>query len=299
MKYQDETTKLKELLDKSKNILILLPFASSFDDLASALSIYLFLSQSGKSVQIVKDGALKIDSSQLYGVGEVKSILQKTGSSKMVLTLENVVDENGLISSLEKLDWFPDGKNLNLVFHIATGRTFEPTKIEHRYEGSKLDLLIAVGASNTRELGNIYSRDANELSQVLSVNIDRDGNNAKFGTINIVDSSVSSISEILTSLLPGLGINIDADIASNLLGGLYSATKNLTVGVTPDTFIAASLALRAGGKLPQAFQRRQEEVQKVDQNRILQPQPQQPQQPEATPTPDWLVPKVFKGGSLG
>ncbi len=40
------------------------------------------------------------------------------------------------------------------------------------------------------------------------------------------------------------------DIATNLLTGMYDATQNMSTNVKPDTFVAASTAMQAGGKLP-------------------------------------------------
>jgi len=52
-------------------------------------------------------------------------------------------------------------------------------------------------------------------------------------------------SEIFTFLLPMLGLNLDIDSAKDLLIGLRVATQSFSVNVSPETFEAGALCLRA------------------------------------------------------
>src|SRR5206468_2093409 len=97
----------------------------------------------------------------------------------------------------------------------------------------------------------VYSQNQSIFSGVHVVNIDNQPTNTSFGQTNIVDTGASSISEILTDIIPSLGLPQDQDIASNLLAGIFESTGSLVnEKVGPDTYVAVGNLLRAGGKKP-------------------------------------------------
>lgn len=340
---------VKNKFSTAKNLAILLPASTTTDELAAGLSLYLAVKQGGKEVCLVTEDTLKVSHTNLYGVGDIKNDLPAVGSSDFVLSLEGIVDNQGLVPSLERLDWYPEGNNLNLVFHVVPGQKFEPTKLATKYQTSGLDLVFLVGAANPQEVGNVYAQNIGRLSEVAKVNIDNSQSNTSYGQINIVDINSSSVSEMVAQLILGLGLAVDADIASNILAGIYQATNNLSLNVTPNTFMAASQMMQSGGKLPaQAAEAQpvqpisapqgqfqqpisqplapvQPQPQGFDLQKILQVPPQPSEAPSnptiatsgsqdekptgefvasgsaesENPAPDWLVPKVYKGGSLG
>ena len=76
---------------------------------------------------------------------------------------------------------------------------------------------------------------------------------------------------MIASILKILNLPFDEDMAVNLLAGIKSATNNFqSTNVSAETFEAAALCLRAGA--------RQAEEKKV-----------------ASPSSDWLAPKIYKG----
>lgn len=322
-KYEPQLTDLKVRLVSARKMAVILPTNSTEDELASSLALYLALSQAGKEVVIASSENLTVSQTNLFGVGEIKNSLPAAGATNLVLSLEGVVDNQGLVPALEKLDWYPEGSNLNLIFHIVQGQKFEPARITSKYQGSNIDLIFTVGATSLNDLGALYTQNTALFTSSFVVNIDNNQANTNYGQTNLVDSQASSIAEIMTQVIPDLGLSLDQDIASNLLTGIYSATQNLTVKVRPDTFMAAGSALQAGGKVPGGMTSVGEVLQnpQYDLAKVLQipPQPEvAPQQTSASqeerpqgeyatsgsvesenPAPDWLVPKVFKGGSLG
>ncbi len=337
-KYDSQLTELKTLLPNAKNILIALPAGADIDKFASGLALFLSLEQQNKEVAIVSDDTVRVSQAHLFGIDHVAKNLPQTGGGNFVLTLEGVASPDGTIPALEKLDWYPEGSNLNLVFHVTAGQTFQPAKVIPRFQGSGLDLIFTIGAASLNSLGNIYNSNPEAFSGIHIVNIDNQMGNTSFGSTNIVDTSASSASEIMADLLPSMGLPFGADEASNLLAGIFESTSNLTSqNLTADTFLAVANCLRVGGKKPE-----------VAQATSAQPVPVQPQQPKpagfdlsalippgggdftvppvvnSTPSaqntpsaeerpqmeginssetvevePGWLTPKVFKGSSVG
>lgn len=253
MKYDSQIVELKNLLPAAKNILICLPFGADIDKLAAGLGLFLILEALGKQVNIVSDDAIVVSQSHLFGVDHVQKNIPPTEGGNLTLTLEGVAASDNTVPALEKLDWFAENNNLNLVFHVLPGQTFQPRGIVPHYQGSGFDLIFVVGAVNLNALGNIYQANSQAFSGTHIVNIDTQSANTSFGATNVLDNQASSVSEMMVNLISDLGLTIDADSASNLLAGIFNATANLTdPKVTAETYMAVASCLRVGGRKPQS-----------------------------------------------
>lgn len=338
-KYDSQLTELKNLLPTAKSILIALPAGADIDKLAAGLALFLILEASGKQVSIVCDDNILVGQSHLFGVDHVQKSLPSTEGGNLTLTLEGVAASDNTVPALEKLDWYAENSNLNLVFHVLPGQTFQPAKIVPRYQGSGFNLIFVVGAVNLNALGNVYQTNAQAFSGTHLVNLDTQSANTSFGATNVLDTNSSCVSEIMTNLISDLGYNLDADSASNLLAGIFDVTANLTnPKVTADTYMVVAGCLRVGGRkpgvmgsLPQVspqqdlsslIPKQTPQVQPIPEFMVppvvLSTPPVQPQvdagddfqaSPEERPAeegviaetvePEWLSPKIFKGTSLG
>ncbi len=274
-----QLNELKNRLDGASKVLIALPSNASVDKLASGLALYLALKNSGKSVDIVSETNLQVSHSSLFGVGDVKSTIP-SGSGNFVISLDGVVDHTGsmpTVPALEKLDWYPEGQALNLVFHVIPGQRFEPTKIESKHQEGGYNLVLVLGAASLNELASIYIQNPTLFNPSQIINIDNNPTNSNFGSVNLVDPNAASLSEIVAQILANLGINMDSEVATNILSGIYDATANLTGKTSPDTFVAVGKAMQAGGNNPLTAQ--------------AQSAPAQPQvAPVANPAPQFQQP---------
>jgi len=319
MKYDGQIGELKNLLPTAKNILIALPVGADTDRLSAALSLFLVFEGQGKQVSIVCEDTMTVAQSHLFGVDHVQKTLPQTEGGNLTLTLEGVAASDGTVPALEKLDWYAESSNLNLVFHVLPGQTFQPARIVPRYQGSGFSLIFVIGAANLDSLGGIYRQNAQVFSGVHVVNIDNQGNTG-FGATNVVDSNAASVAEVVTFLLQDLGIVLDGDIASNLLAGIFASTDNLvSPKVNADTYMAVANCLRVGGKKPGAVSGQQtagtiiggisgpvpDLSALIPPSVVSAPQPSPEERPAGegivseTPEPEWLTPKIFKGTSLG
>lgn len=309
MKYDSQLIELKNLLPTAKNILIALPIGADADKLAAALALFLTLEATGKEASIVSEDNIKVYQANLYGVDHIQKTLPSTEGGNLTITLEGVAASDNTVPALEKLDWFAENNNLNLVFHVLSGQTFQPAKIVPHYQGSGFNLIFVVGAVNLNALGNLYSQNQQAFSGTHIVNIDTQSANTSFGQTNIVDSNAASISEVMANVLIDLGYSLDADTASNILAGIFESTNNLTnTKVNADTYTVVANCLRVGGRKPivnvTSF---------ASQPKVVQPQPTQPAydwsalMPKEQPTltvsqassssiPDFAVPSVVDAG---
>ena len=179
-KYDSQVNALKSVLTAGKKALIALPAQISVDRLASSLALMLSLKSAGIVTEVVTEGTPLVAHSNLYGIGEVKNSLSSAGAGNFQITLENVVEANGQISSLEKLDWYPEGSNLNLVFHVRSGQTFQPQKITPEYQNGDFNLIFVIGSSSLNDLGGIYTSNPQIFSNIHLVNIDSNPANGHY-----------------------------------------------------------------------------------------------------------------------
>jgi hypothetical protein len=255
MKYQSQIEPLKNQLLTAQNVLIALPATTTVDKLAAGLALLLSLKQSGKQVDIATEDTLRVAHTNLFGIGEVKNQISSgaANGNQFVLTLEGVVDESGNVNS-EKLDYYQEGQNLQLIFTIPQGKKFEPKQITTNYQGGSSNtyqMIFVLGVDNLQELGSLFMQNQSIFTPAQLVNIDNSQTNAQYGATNIVDTNASSVCEMIAQILPDLGLTMQEDIATNLLTGIYNATQNMSINVKPDTFVSASTAMQAGGKIPQ------------------------------------------------
>jgi nanoRNase/pAp phosphatase (c-di-AMP/oligoRNAs hydrolase) len=281
LKYDQQLSEVKSRLSSAKRILIVLSQNLNTDNLAAGLALSLSLKSAGKMVDIVSTGTPLVSHSNLFGIGEVKNHAAKSGAGNFIISLDGVVDTTGTmqqVPALEKLDWYPEGSKLNLVFHVVPGQRFEPTNISSRHEETGYDLTFVIGCQNLNELGDLFISNSQYFAQSQVINIDNNQTNGLFGFANIIDAQASSLSEIIAQILPSLTLNLDRDMASNIISGIYASTNNLTQKVNADTFMVVSQAVQVGGVLPNLSQPAQVQP-------IAQPEPQLPQPVAVTPAP--------------
>lgn len=252
MKYDPQLSEVQKIFPTAQNILIALPKEAGVDALAAGLSLYLSLEQNGKQAVIVTEGIIRVGHTNLFGVGQIQSSIPQTSSGDYVITLGGIVDSaTKKPTALKDLDWYPEGTDLNLVFHVLPGHRFEPTFVTPRYQNSGFDLIFAIGVSRLDQLGVIYSGHQDIFSNAHIVNIDNTQNNNQFGVANIVDQTASSLSEMVADVIRCLNLPYDSDIATNTLSGIFSATNNLqSSNIGADTYEVVAAALRAGGNKP-------------------------------------------------
>ncbi|MCL5784325.1 MAG: hypothetical protein M1142_03155 [Patescibacteria group bacterium] len=284
MKYDAQLAGVQNSLPNAKNILVALSKEPTVDELAAGLALFLSLKQAGKTVSIVTEGVIRVEHTNLFGVGDIKDQLPQMSSGDFVLVLSGVAtpgaDGKGVVTSVEKMDYFTQGNDLNLIFRVVPGKKFEPAQITSRYEGGSFDLIFTVGASNLNLLGSIYTARQQMWTGTQIINIDNKQSNSNFGSTNIIDGVASSVSEIVAQVIVSLKLPFETDIATNILSGIFTATSNLQgPRVTADTYDVVSNALRVGGQKPAAP--------------MVSPQPVQTEQPIQNSAPSFDLSKVF------
>ncbi len=233
--------KIKELLAKARDVLIVTHEHPTFDSMGSSLALTLGLQALGKKVTIACPDAMTVELSSFIGANKVVSEL---GNKNFVISLDYVD------GSIEKVSYNIEGDKFNLVIEPRSGfEPFSAEKVHYTHASSSVDVIFTVDTIHLGGLKKLYESDKNLFASKPIVNIDRHPNNASFGQINLVDPTASSTSEIVARLLSDLGIELSIDIANNLLNALYGATNIFQLPtITATAFELAATCMKVGAK---------------------------------------------------
>lgn len=321
MDLQADLPKIKELLEKATDVLIVTHEHPTFDSIGSSMALYLGLTSLGKKVTVACPDPVTVELSSFIGVNKITSEL---GKKNFVISLDYVD------GSIEKVSYNIEGDKFNLVIEPRAG--FEPftaEKVHYSHAGTNASVVMVVDTIHLGGLKKLYEEEKDLYAGRPMINIDRHPNNSHFGQVNLIDTAASSTAELVAQLLSGLGVKLTADIAMNLLNALYGATNNfLASSVSPGAFEVAAVCVKAGAKrfgsqiaeeramgetvsstpmpLGDAKQKMAARVVETPQEQAFPSQIQtnqvaptfSPASGQAGKTPDdWLKPKIFKSST--
>ncbi len=227
---------VQELLGAAQSIGVVLSENQTMDSVAAALSIALILQDSGKNSQVVSLKDPIVEHSSLVGIDQIRKSF--TGSSK-TLTVSFPYTEG----QIEKVSYNIEGDRLNVnLFAQTNGISFSEKDIRYIWQGSAPSLVITVGISDVSGLQGLVDPSVTKI-----INIDNNSQNAQFGDVVLVDPSYSSLSEMVAKITDILGMQVEFDVAQNLLDGIMSATHNFSSPKTsPLAFEVAGVLMQKG-----------------------------------------------------
>lgn len=305
----DQISQMRTTLEKAQEVVIATAAKPTIDSMAASLSLYLALSSVGKHVSIVCPDAPTVELNRLVGIDKVGSAISTSNGRNLIISFPY---QEG---SIEKVSYNIENDTFNLVIEPREGySSITPEMMKYSSGGGNVDVVITVSAPQLTDLGSVYQNNQGLFSEKPIVNIDTHTQNTRYGKVNIVDTTPSSVCELLVSLLSHIGFSIDSDIATNLFAGMVSNTQNFTSHATSaETFEAAAICLKSGAQkslftppspVPDAsgipFPRTQKPA--FPQGTTFKPKPfappQPPKQAQQDTPPDWLKPKIYKGSTL-
>ncbi|MBI5449219.1 DHH family phosphoesterase [Candidatus Gottesmanbacteria bacterium] len=307
MDFTADITKVKELLDKARNVLIVTHENPTDDSMGSALALYLGLTSLGKKVAVACPDPMTVSLSNYVGANKVVSELSK---KNFVISLDYVE------GSIEKVSYNIEGATFNLVIEPRPGfEPFDQNKVHFSHASTAADCIFSVDTIHLGGLKKLYEDDKSLFAGKPVINIDRHPNNAVYGQVNIVNPQASTTAEVVAQLLSGIGAQLTVDIATNILNALHGATNMFQgTNVTARVFELAAVCVKAGGKrFGTTKSATSEEVSMGEHvgSDILKtevaPRIAAVSQTESIVTPrvapqtapaDWLKPKIFKSSTL-
>lgn len=301
----------RSLIDSAKETLILIPAKASFDEVASGLSIYMSLLTSGKRAVVCSSAEMTAEFSRLVAVNKIS---KSVGNKNMVIKFKDYDP-----TSVDKVGWEVENNQVVLTI-IPVSEKEPPTldQMEVNYSGVSSDLIIVVGGQNDSSFPELSQKEFLGRRTIhIGVKLLE-----IFGESEVLSFArlSSSVSEVSYSLLKESQLNIDPDIATNLVLGIEEGSGSFqSDGVTVSTFEAFAELLKLGGQRskkinPQSFPvgsiPTKPFTKKQDLTKVYQPVMKQDEK-ASTMTPEeaeeelqqdipssWSEPKIFTGTSV-
>lgn len=235
------------IIERSQKILVLPSSPPDGDSIGSALALYEVLKKLGKEVTVVCADSVP-DVLRFLPNNEI--IRDKFNPSQdFIVTLDCSQNE------VDNIRYNVEKDKVNLIITPKNG-TFSSPDVSFHYGPSKFDLIVTVDTATVDQLGVIYQGNVDFFYNTPLVNIDHHASNEYFGTVNLVDVTAASATEILFRVIQSLekflekeaGL-IDEDIATLLLAGIITDTGSFqNANTTPKSFAAAAALLRLGAR---------------------------------------------------
>lgn len=179
---------------------------------------------------------------------EAQEIIQHIGTAKTILIIGHIRPDGDCLGSC--LGLFVTLESLGKSVRFFTAGPIPPMfsylprfeKIETELpDAAQFDLILCV---DTADAGRVFS-GYEPAGEVLV--IDHHISNTNFGTINWVDGKAAAAAEMIYWLAGGLGVEINAEIATALYTGIVTDTGGFRFSNTSDTTFRIAAELTARG----------------------------------------------------
>ena len=221
----------KQIIEKHRNINILPSPHLGGDAFLSALGLFYSLKKIGKNATLInQDYPAKYD-----------FLIEKNSRLGKADFLIAIREEK---VKLAAVSYQKTPQGLNLFLSTKAGR-LEPKHIELNPIDSQAGLLITLGLHSFAAARQLLTDEPKEV-----LNIDNNEENEGFGEVNLVQTNVLTLSEIVFDLILALDEELfDSKTASALLAGILETTNGLHAsGLNGELFLKLRrLALKAGG----------------------------------------------------
>ncbi len=225
---------IKNLLQTAKSALIVVP-QLSIDSLSAGLALALSLKDNNIETKIFCPQKPDDNYSKLSGL---ELVTDTHDQNDLVITLDYPLDQ------IETVNYNQDNGKLNLVVQTKDGSPkVSQNQILIANQSGSADINFILGDETSLGV------NSNIVNSGTWVQISPNNNIKPWAKASLVDQD-APYSEMFTFFLPMLGFNLNQDTAKNLLIGLRVATQSFSINVSPETFEAGALCLRATQSSP-------------------------------------------------
>ncbi len=238
----ETTTAAKQLIENSKNILIVFKKEYHPDSLASALALYLWLKKNNKTVTLVcSDFIIKNQLQFLPHTDQVKNKL--SNSQKFIISL------NLATNKVAELSYEVKDECLEISI-LPTAGQFDHQDIKTSTTAFSHDLIITLDTQNLDALGKIFINQTDFFYQTPLINFDHSPLNNNFGQVNVLDLCAVATAEIVYNFIQTTDPSgLDEDMATCLLAGIMTKTQIFkSINITPQSLSIASQLIGLGAQ---------------------------------------------------
>lgn len=233
---EDQKKQLVDKLKSSANILVTVSANPTVDQLAACIGLTLILNKLDKRATAVFSGAIP---STIEFLKPEETIEKNTDSLRdFIIALDR--------SKADKLRYKLEDQTVR-IFITPYRTALSEQDLEFSQGDFNVDSVVALGVHRQEDLDNAIITHGRILHDaiVMSINNSPDGN---LGSVNWVDTSASSLSELVALLAKQLGKPVlDEQIATALLTGIVAATDRFRNEKTTAVTMSVSADLMAAG----------------------------------------------------
>jgi len=203
---------LMNVLRSAENIAIIPAKSAGVDAFCAGLAMHLMLKGLDKNSKILYAGDVPESCKELVKEGD----LITSFSQRQLTVAINYSGEH------DAKAWYePDGETLKVKL-APVSKDFDPAlKVRAKLEtGFEFDTAIILGANELEDLGYVYTEIQHDLSASTVINLSTSGKNNRFGSINVIDSTSDSVSQLVIRKAPLWELNITTQVAQALLLGI-------------------------------------------------------------------------------
>ncbi|HSW98537.1 MAG TPA: hypothetical protein VLF71_01745 [Candidatus Saccharimonadales bacterium] len=255
---------IADRLKQSNNILVTVSNNPTVDQLASCIGLTLALNKMGKHATAVFSGAVP---STIEFLQPEKTIEKNTDSLRdFIIALDK--------AKADKLRYKVEDTVVR-IFITPYKTSISDKDLQFSQGDFNVDVVVAIGVHNQNDLDQAITAHGRILHDavVATINTLPGG---ELGTINWLDPSASSLSELVTQLLTSMDPQIlDGQMATSLLTGIVAETERFSNARTTPVTMSLSAALMSAGANQQLV------ATKLQQPAV--PQPQQTAQEHTSP----------------
>jgi hypothetical protein len=227
-------------LKQANNVLVTVSNNPSVDQLSACIGLALMLNKMGKHGTAVFSGEVP---STIEFLQPEKTIEKNTDSLRdFIIALDK--------SKADKLRYKVEDRVVK-IFITPYRTTLSQNDLEFSQGDFNVDVVVGLGVHQQSELDQAITAHGRILhdATVVSINVSPNGD---LGNINWVDTTVSSLCELVVQLGDELSQNIfDKQIATALLTGIVAATDRFSNSKTTPQTMSASARLIEAGANPQ------------------------------------------------
>ncbi len=222
-------TKINELLVNAKTALVVVP-QLGIDQLSAALALGLSLKKKNIETKVFCPAKPDANYSKLSGLD---LLIDSYNQNDLVITLDYPLDQ------IEKVNYNQDNGKLNLIVETKQGSPkVAENQINIAHQSGISDINFILGEET------LLGANSNMVNNGNWVQISPTNNIKSWAKASLVDQD-APFCEVFTFLLPLLNLELDPESAKNLLIGLRVATQSFSINVSPETFEAGAICLRA------------------------------------------------------
>lgn len=233
---EDQKQQLIQRLKEAKNVLVTVSRDPSIDQLSAAIGLTLAFNRLDKHATAVYSGTTP---STLQFLRPEETLEKTTDSLRdFIIALDK--------SKADKLRYKVEDQVVR-IFITPYHTAISEADLDFSQGDFNVDVVVALGVKTQQDIDEAVQAHGRILHDATVAVLSTEGQ-PELGTLNVVDSSASSLSEMALALIEGMSNKvIDTQIATALLTGIVAVTERFSNDrTTPNTMNASATLMAAG-----------------------------------------------------